>query len=237
MTKKSRSYEYPSLVGKTFGKLVVKEQTLSKRQRKAWICYCECGNSVILETSQLVKGNNITCGCLRRKPGNLIGQIFGKLIVIEKVGPKWVCKCSCGNITKPHTTQILLNNEVKSCGCLVDEFWKAYRLLKGKNPDESLQKVSAQLRDKARKIYPSILKRDRYKCILCGLGNKLNVHHIIPISQNEDLVAEHTNLITLCEICHEGCHTSNWKDVNINLQHILQHYIGVYYVLQKIEGL
>jgi hypothetical protein len=237
MTKKSRSYEYPSLIGKIFGKLVVKEQTLSKRQRKAWICSCECGNSVVLETSQLIKGNNITCGCLRRKPGNLIGQSFGKLTVIEKRGPKWVCKCSCGNITKPHTTQILLNNEVKSCGCLVEEFWKAYRLLKGKNPDESLQKVSAQLRDKARKEYPSILKRDRYKCILCELNDKLNIHHIIPISQNEDLVSEHTNLITLCETCHETCHTSNWKDVNITLQHILQHYIGAYYVLQQSEEL
>lgn len=57
---------------------------------------------------------------------NLIGERFGRLVVIKEVGRTkrmqrlWLCKCDCGN-TKILTTGVLKNGAVKSCGCLRSE--------------------------------------------------------------------------------------------------------------------
>lgn len=60
------------------------------------------------------------------KPGShkydLVGQIFGKLVVVEYFGldkhknKVWLCKCECGNETKS-TTRLLNNGSVTSCKC------------------------------------------------------------------------------------------------------------------------
>lgn len=53
---------------------------------------------------------------------NLVGLIFGKLVVLERVGtkngrPLWDCLCTaCGNHHKA-TTQTLTRGGTKSCGC------------------------------------------------------------------------------------------------------------------------
>ena len=64
------------------------------------------------------------------KKRNLIGERFGKLIVIEECESKkqpsgqiktmWLCKCDCGNITKV-TSSNLKRGNTKSCGCLHKE--------------------------------------------------------------------------------------------------------------------
>lgn len=54
---------------------------------------------------------------------NLIGQRFGRLVVIEDGGRDkysrvlWKCKCDCGNITIK-SGHMLLENRIKSCGCI-----------------------------------------------------------------------------------------------------------------------
>lgn len=65
-----------------------------------------------------------------RKRKDLIGQRFGKLVVLKENGEKtighgkyprtyqnWICKCDCGETTET-TTQHLECNRTKSCGCL-----------------------------------------------------------------------------------------------------------------------
>jgi len=53
---------------------------------------------------------------------DLVGQVFGKLTVVDKFGKNksggilWSCKCECGNI-KRFTTHRLKNGVVTSCGC------------------------------------------------------------------------------------------------------------------------
>ncbi len=48
-----------------------------------------------------------------------------------------------------------------------------------------------------------IYERDDFTCRLCGKrGGKLTLHHIVPVWQNEDLVADKRNLITACAQCH-----------------------------------
>lgn len=51
-----------------------------------------------------------------------------------------------------------------------------------------------------------ILKRDRFKCVICGRsakdGVKLHVDHIIPVSKGGK--TEYSNLRTLCDACNFG---------------------------------
>lgn len=53
---------------------------------------------------------------------NLIGREFGCLVVVAEAGRNkrrvmWKCQCKCGNETRVSGSK-LLNNRVKSCGCL-----------------------------------------------------------------------------------------------------------------------
>lgn len=45
-----------------------------------------------------------------------------------------------------------------------------------------------------------ILQRDKYRCLLCGSNERLDVHHAKP--QNQGGTSDDSNLITLCEGCH-----------------------------------
>ena len=62
-----------------------------------------------------------------QKRAEMIGKRFGRLTVIEYAGKTnyrsllWVCKCDCGNITKPLDGGHLRRGMVKSCGCLLKE--------------------------------------------------------------------------------------------------------------------
>ena len=54
---------------------------------------------------------------------NLIGQKFGKLLVIEETNKRingcvvWKCKCDCGNVIET-ASKNLRTNQKRSCGCL-----------------------------------------------------------------------------------------------------------------------
>ena len=73
---------------------------------------------------------------------DLIGERFGKLLVIDCVGTIrngdrsatfWECMCDCGNTTVVRTAY-LMNGSTRSCGCLVAETARksSYRDLTGK---------------------------------------------------------------------------------------------------------
>ncbi len=49
-----------------------------------------------------------------------------------------------------------------------------------------------------------VLQRDGWRCQWCGRRNQLQVHHLIPRSQQGDDVE--ANLITLCSRCHYAAH-------------------------------
>lgn len=54
-----------NLVGQKFGKLIVIEYAGSNRNRSSWKCECECGKEVIVNQMELVKGDTLSCGCLK----------------------------------------------------------------------------------------------------------------------------------------------------------------------------
>lgn len=51
------------------------------------------------------------------------------------------------------------------------------------------------------------LKRDGYRCQMCGTGINLNVHHISYANLGTD--AEMDDIVTLCEKCHEKVHVKD----------------------------
>jgi 5-methylcytosine-specific restriction endonuclease McrA len=55
-----------------------------------------------------------------------------------------------------------------------------------------------------RDLHREILKRDGWRCQICGRMEDLQVHHIQKRSKLGDDAEE--NLITLCATCHQECH-------------------------------
>jgi rubredoxin len=59
-----------------------------------------------------------------------------------------------------------------------------------------------------RKLRIAVLKRDNYRCKVCGrtpsdyVDVELDVHHILPWGQGG--ITDQDNLITLCSTCHDG---------------------------------
>lgn len=110
------------LTNQIFGKLTVLERDWSKKNNKQgayWFCKCSCGNPnlVSIRGSNLRNGHTTTCGmCDFYK---ILGQRFGKLVVIAN-GTKTgyaLCQCDCNNtceVTRNH----LLKGHTRSCGCL-----------------------------------------------------------------------------------------------------------------------
>ena len=124
------------LTGQRFGRLTVLERgedyisPNSKNKKVKWRCKCDCGNIIEVEATSLKSGATQSCGCLHNELNsklfteNLLGQRFGKLVVISRNGSTtkgnaiWHCKCDCGNecdVTAKH----LKWGDTKSCGCLI----------------------------------------------------------------------------------------------------------------------
>ena len=58
-----------NLVGMKFGRLTVmdRESPKSKKTKGLWVCKCECGNVIKVNTSDLKSGNTTSCGCKRKE--------------------------------------------------------------------------------------------------------------------------------------------------------------------------
>ena len=118
------------LSNQRFGKLVALYPT-EKRARSGsivWHCVCDCGEEKDIASTDLVQNKTHSCGkCgyqAEMSSKNLLGQIFGRLTVIEKTDKRassgsiiWKCQCECGNIIEV-PTNALTSAHTMSCGCL-----------------------------------------------------------------------------------------------------------------------
>lgn len=112
------------LTNKIFGiyKVIEKDTQLSEEKKRVyWKCIClKCGNEISVRSDGLKR---LPKTCPECKYLNLVGQKFGKLLVIEKAetdknGHRYfVCQCECGNIVKVSGSN-LIEKKTNSCGCL-----------------------------------------------------------------------------------------------------------------------
>lgn len=57
-----------NLLSQNFGNLsVISEYSKPNSKRKYWLCKCECGNTTIVNTTDLKSGHTKSCGCLKTK--------------------------------------------------------------------------------------------------------------------------------------------------------------------------
>ena len=60
--------KFIDLIGRRFGKLtVIKYYGKNKNNQNIWLCKCDCGNEIIVNTGNLNKGNVKSCGCLQKE--------------------------------------------------------------------------------------------------------------------------------------------------------------------------
>ncbi|GEP72055.1 hypothetical protein FD12_GL001370 [Lentilactobacillus rapi DSM 19907 = JCM 15042] len=97
------------LTGKTFGHLTVIRDD-GKRANDGtimWLCQCDCGKRVHVESKNLLNGRTHSCGHIAIN--DLAGRQFGHLTVLKDDGTryqdpndsnqirvKWLCQCDCG---------------------------------------------------------------------------------------------------------------------------------------------
>jgi len=56
-----------SILGKRFGRLVVKDFEVVKGKGLKVLCECDCGNTCTPEWGDVNKGRTLSCGCLQRE--------------------------------------------------------------------------------------------------------------------------------------------------------------------------
>ncbi len=118
--------------GKRIGSLVVDTPLPADEwKRKRWLCKCDCGGEIILNSAQLRRSKPDNCGC--QKPimrSNLAGQTIGKLYIIgpsdkrgsrgKRTVPLWECRCECGEICYK-ATDTLTNPDESMCAKCADK--------------------------------------------------------------------------------------------------------------------
>ena len=81
------------LEGRRFGHLTVLKR-LDERENRyiMWLCRCDCGNEIKVNTRRLVRGTVDNCGCILEKTArrgpvaeDLTGQRFGKLVAVRRI--------------------------------------------------------------------------------------------------------------------------------------------------------
>lgn len=143
-----------NLLNKQFNRLTVIEKTNERRFGQiVWLCKCICGKEIKTISNYLISGDTQSCGCLQKERAseaskkNLLGQRFGKLVVIEETLQRkekniiWKCECDCGNISyvRGHN---LLSGDTTSCGCIKSKGEeKIIKILKENNIDFITQKT------------------------------------------------------------------------------------------------
>ncbi len=61
--------------------------------------------------------------------------------------------------------------------------------------------------DKGRRFRRYVLRRDGYRCIVCGSGGPLHAHHIDGYASFPLLHGDSSNGVTLCVPCHKKAHS------------------------------
>lgn len=115
-------------IGQKFGFLTVLQETRDDKNKKAYLCKCDCGNTRIVQLAYLKNGRAKNCSMqcpLIKRGKNEIGNKYGRLTVVEPAGKigknlAWKCKCDCGNETIVAGTY-LRRGVSRSCGCLQKE--------------------------------------------------------------------------------------------------------------------
>lgn len=113
--------EDTSLTNRRFGRLFVVEQ----KSEHQYLCQCDCGNTVTLRDTLLLRKFYTSCGCARgeSRKQDITGMRSGKVVALEPTEEKrrgvvlWECRCDCGKefLTEGYK---ISKGIIESCGCM-----------------------------------------------------------------------------------------------------------------------
>lgn len=96
---------YKDLTGMKFGRLTVVKRQGTIRGHVTWFCVCECGNTTVVESSELQRkadekhSGTKSCGCLSRElSSERINQRFPDKFHKDRLYTIWACmnhRCTC----------------------------------------------------------------------------------------------------------------------------------------------
>lgn len=152
---------FRDIAGQRFGLLVA-----TRRVEKGWLCACDCGKGTRVTLANLTRGNSKSCGCMRgRWPGSrpgpsrrLVGQRVGRLLVVDRDGAHYVCKCDCGTTVKRTAASLssaICGGRTSSCGCFLKEecLRHVYRAPRGAPGERFGRLTLVRLTDKRKNRY------------------------------------------------------------------------------------
>jgi hypothetical protein len=214
-----------AMQNRVFGYLTVLEEVEDRSENGSviWKCLCHCGKEVLKPASRLTSGRVRSCssGCFKTSgEKDLTGKTFGRFKVIgkvkndEKIGIKWKCLCTCGNI-RLIVTNYLISGHSKSCGCLAldmksgknNNFYKhglsktkEYKHLIKQRRRTRMSNVGYE--DIDPKILKKKFKRLGNSCVYCNAKEKITVDHVVPVSRGG--VHALRNLVPACAKCNSS---------------------------------
>ncbi len=99
----------------------------------------------------------------------------------------------------------------------IDKWKKYHKEYKLKNPDK--YKNQGERFFVTFVLKPIILERDNYACQLCGINKDLQLHHILPVKNDdtEQHISNPRNMVILCKECHLKAHDGHYKRLNMTL--------------------
>jgi 5-methylcytosine-specific restriction endonuclease McrA len=175
-------------IGDVFHDLTVESQVGSY---KKFNVICKCGTNLVVRQCNLLLGKKKSCGCMNyenilsgvknrkkykieRKLSVSVGQVVGRLTVVEKIQDKkeFLCKCECGNV-KIIKYRYLRDGVTKSCGCLIKE--TSGITMSKNNIKRRSKKLTVSEGDKFGRLTVVSRSQDgRYKTLvcLCDCGNE-----------------------------------------------------------------
>ncbi len=172
------------LIDKRFGRLLVLKDIGrdSSNQGVIWKCVCDCGKIFKIKSSNLIRGSTKSCGCLAKERIDKHNKEYWKSVVWTKeLSKKW---------SEAHRGT---NKGEKNYN------WKG-----GVSTINMIDRTSSLWKE----CKANILKRDYYKCVICGVNNKkLQAHHLKSFSKFPELRFVIGNGVTICQNCHEEFHS------------------------------
>lgn len=184
-----------------------------------WNCVCDCGNTSVVDTQNLISGKSKSCGCYSRQRTSeifsvdLTGFKTGRLTVIEFTGERrhgtrvWRCVCECGKECYK-TAQALLSGGVQSCGCYkIDETIRCHTTHGMTGTPEYVRMAANKRRELKLKLdveWTPEMEKSLIEffpqCVLCGTSIDLETDHVLPLSKGYGLKVG--NAIRLCGKCN-----------------------------------
>lgn len=198
-----------NLTGIRVGKLVaVKDVGCSNDGHRLWLCQCDCGNTTICQSNNLVCKTTNSCGCLiidHCKSDKMREIVHNTMYGVPKSSnhKDKLSKILKGrSVSEPYRT-ILVNRMKSQCG-ENNPNWKG-----GKSFEPYCKKFNENIKENIRNKF-------KRKCFICGKTEdfkKLDVHHI---DYNKGQGCGYSwSLIPLCHTCHTR--TTNSRHYYFNL--------------------